>query len=139
MLSKDDPSPFAPESDEEKPAEEKPAGEKPAGDAKPATRSRRRGDAPGEGRSRGERRPPKPGDAPPAKPVTVKIDVENILQRILAMPMPARRYVALQAGKAGVLLAVEAPDPFGGAAAARADRASLRPQGAQVRRGASAA
>jgi tricorn protease len=42
----------------------------------------------------------------------VKIDVENLLQRILAMPMPARRYVALQAGKGGVLLAVQAPDPF---------------------------
>ncbi len=81
VLSKDDPSPFAPESDEEKPA-----GEKPAADAKP-----------------GE---------PPAKAVTVKVDVEGLLQRILAMPMPARRYVGLQAGKAGMLLALEAPDPF---------------------------
>ena len=39
----------------------------------------------------------------------MKIDFDNIRQRILALPMPARRYVGLQAGKAGTLLALEAP------------------------------
>jgi tricorn protease len=39
----------------------------------------------------------------------VKIDFENIGQRILALPMPPRRYLSLQVGKAGVLYAVEQP------------------------------
>ena len=41
------------------------------------------------------------------KPADVKIDFENISQRILALPIPARRYENLQAGKAGVLFALE--------------------------------
>ena len=41
----------------------------------------------------------------------MKIDLENIGQRILALPMPARRYVGLAAGKAGVVYAVEGPAP----------------------------
>ena len=41
--------------------------------------------------------------------VTVEIDFDNISQRILALPLPPRRYVGLQTGKAGVLFAIEAP------------------------------
>jgi tricorn protease len=88
VLSKDDPSPFAPESDEEKGAAGPPEGQKP-------------GEKPGE----------KPA-AGPAKPVTMKVDFENILQRVLAIPMPARRYIGLQVAKPGVLLAVEGQAPF---------------------------
>jgi len=80
VLDKSLPSPFAPESDEEKLAEEKPAG----GGAKP-------------------------GDASKAKTPEVKIDLDGIDQRILSMPMPPRRYVGLQVAKAGVLLALEVP------------------------------
>jgi tricorn protease len=75
------PSPLAPESDEEKAEEDKKATDAP----KP------------------EAAKPKPG------PVTVKIDLAGIGQRILALPMPARRYVDLQAAKPGVLLALEMP------------------------------
>jgi tricorn protease len=75
VLDKSLPSPFAPESDEEK--------EKPAEGAKPPA-------------------PPKPA------PVTVKIDLDGIDQRILSMPLPARRYTELQAGKADTLLALAA-------------------------------
>jgi len=82
VLPKDEPSPFAPESDEEK-GEEKKAEEK-----KPTEK--------------------KPGEAE-AKPVTVKIDLDGILQRILAVPMPSRNYVNLQTGKPGTLLALEVP------------------------------
>jgi tricorn protease len=39
----------------------------------------------------------------------VEIDLERIQHRILALPMPARRYEALEAGAAGILYAVEAP------------------------------
>ena len=78
VLDKLQPSPFAPESDEEKIADEK------------------------------KTEPPKP-DA--AKPKTgapdVKVDLDGIDQRILAVPMPPRRYAGLQAGKPGTLLAFE--------------------------------
>jgi tricorn protease len=87
VLDKDDPSPLAPQSDEESSPE-------------------KRGDVP--------RRPgggSGPGNAPAAaeSTPTVTIDFDNILQRVLALPMPPRQYTALQAGKAGTLLAVETP------------------------------
>jgi tricorn protease len=79
VLDKTEPSPLAPESDEEKAVDEK-----------------------------------KPAEAAKPKPVAdVKIDLEGIDQRILAVPMPPRRYVALQVGKAGTLLAIEAPGANG--------------------------
>lgn len=86
VLSRDEPSPLAPESDEEKGAEERKA-ESPSQEA------------------------PKPEAAKPAAPraVEVRIDMENIGQRILALPLPPRRYIGLQAGKAGVLFAVAMP------------------------------
>lgn len=100
VLSKSDPSPLAPESDEEKAVDApKPDAAKPEA-PKPEA--------------------PKPDAAKPAAPPApeVKIDFENLLQRVLALPMPPRRYVGLQAGKAGTLFALEAPQsapgqPFG--------------------------
>ncbi|MBI4908460.1 MAG: PD40 domain-containing protein [Acidobacteria bacterium] len=91
VLDKTLPSPFAPESDEEKPADDK----KPPEDKK--TTDAASG--------------PKPPEAPKPKPAapTVKVDLEGIDQRILSVPMPARRYVGLQVAKAGVLLALEVP------------------------------
>jgi tricorn protease len=86
VLDKSLPSPFAPESDEEKPVEEKKADDKSAAAAKPAEAAK-----------------PKP------EAVDVKIDLDGIDQRILAVPMPPRRYVDLQVAKAGVLLALETP------------------------------
>ncbi len=58
----------------------------------------------------------KPAEAakPKPAPVEVKIDLEGIDQRILSLPMPPRRYVSLQVAKAGVLLAIEGPQPGGG-------------------------
>jgi tricorn protease len=78
VLSKSEPSPFAPESDEEKTDEEKKPETKPEG-AKPA----------------------------PAKTPDVSVDFDKISQRILALPLPARRYVGLQTGKPGILFALE--------------------------------
>jgi tricorn protease len=84
VLSKTDPSPLAPESDEEKVQEEK----KPE-DAAAA--------APG-------------ADKPPAKKEApaVKIDFENIGQRIIALPIPARSYQGVYSGKAGTIFILEA-------------------------------
>ncbi len=81
VLDKTEPSPFAPESDEEKPVNEK----KPA-DAASAT--------------------PKSGDTAVKD---ARVDLDGIDQRILSVPMPPRRYMALQVGKAGTLLALAAP------------------------------
>jgi tricorn protease len=93
VLDKSLPSPLAPESDEEKSADEK----KPEEGKKP--------DAAKPDASKPDSTKPEAA----AKEVAVKIDFDNILQRILALPMPPRRYTALQAGKAGVLLAIESP------------------------------
>jgi tricorn protease len=94
VLPKTEPSPFTPESDEEKPAAEKP----------PAPPSPEKPEA------------GKPA-AQPAAPATVVIDFDGIGQRILAMPMPARAYAGLQVGKGGTLFAIEAPAPQAGAGA----------------------
>ena len=88
VLKKDLPSPLAPESDEEKPGEAlKPEKEKEARDKDKEKQERA---------------------------VTVQIDFENIGQRILALPVPARNYTGMAAGKPGVLFLVEGPafDPL---------------------------
>jgi tricorn protease len=90
VLKKDLPSALAPESDEEKPKEaEKSDKDKQA--------------------DKGDK-----DQAKQEKPVTVEIDLENISQRILALPIPARHYQQLEAGKPGVLYLVEGPpvDPL---------------------------
>ena len=92
VLTKDQPSPFAPESDEEKVADAakppegpKPEAPKPAEGAKP------------------------PEGAKPARVPDVKIDFDGIGQRILAMPLPPRRYIGLDVSRPGQLLAYEIP------------------------------
>jgi tricorn protease len=97
VLDKSLPSPLAPESDEEKADDgdkdktEKPAGDKPAGD-KAAL------DKPNSDKPAGE----KPA-ADKAKVKPTKIDLEGLSQRVLALPIPARNYFGLQAGKAGTI------------------------------------
>jgi tricorn protease len=121
VLAKTDPSPFAPESDEEriaKPGEAK----KPV----PATAEEKRPEAAGE-------EPAKP--VPPAAPARVpevKIDFDKINQRILAMPMPARAYTGLQVGRAGTLFALEAPGPGAAAPGTIVHRFDLRQRRADV-------
>ncbi len=106
VLKKTDPSPLAPESDEEKVAEEKKDG---------ATGGQ------GDGAKEGEKKAdvaqaaagaPKPGEKPEDKkaPPKVTIDFDNISQRILALPIPNRNYVGLAAGKANALFVIEFPD-----------------------------
>jgi tricorn protease len=80
VLGKSDPSPLAPESDDEKDA--KPADKKDAAEKK-------------------EKDPP-----------AVTVDVENLDQRTLPLPLPARGYVGLIAGKAGTLFLLEGESVF---------------------------
>ncbi len=99
VLKKGQPSPLAPESDEEKPKEpDKPEEKKDAakpGDAKPT-------DA-------------KPAEAKPdeKKPEPVQIDLERIGQRIVSLPIPAKNYANIGAGKENILFLLEGPPVTG--------------------------
>src|SRR5512147_1976507 len=94
VLRKDLPSPIAPQSDEEKAAQEPKPEDKPSALAMQAPGNEEKGAASEE----------KGADKKPEKkqPVTVKIDFENIDQRILALPIPARNYAGLEAGASGM-------------------------------------
>lgn len=95
VLKKDEPSPLAPESDEEK--------------GKTAEKSDK------DKKSDSDKDKDKDKDkSKEEKPIRVDIDVENVSQRVLAMPIPARNYYGLSAGKTGVLFLVEGPqvDPI---------------------------
>ncbi len=84
VLGKDLPSPLAPESDDEKAVPEEPQGRSSAATEKPA-------------------------DADKARQAEeVSVDFENLGQRILALPIPARNYTRLVAGKEGILFLLEA-------------------------------
>ncbi len=105
VLSRTEASPFAPESDEEKGPETAKDGKDKPGVEKEAATAAAAGAKP-QGAAAAAA---KPGAAP-----DVRIDFEGLLQRTLAVPMPARDYVSLQPGKAGTLLVLEsAAAPFG--------------------------
>lgn len=97
VLSKDAPSPLAPESDEEKGQEEKPPAKT---DDKPASP---------DGEQKAEAAPAKADEK--KEPPKVTIDFENISQRILALPISARDIRQLVPGKANVLFVLEGPAP----------------------------
>ena len=111
VLAKDQPSPLAPESDEEKAQ----AGRQETTDRRPRRTMQK--------------------DESAAESDRCKIDFDNIGQRILALPMPPRRYVALAGGQSrhtvchGSAYAVAGPRRSAGA-----DRPSLRSEDAQNRR-----
>jgi tricorn protease len=86
VLSKNEPSPLAPESDDEKKKEEAKKDEVKKDDK--------------------DKDKDKPADK-----VDVQVDLEKIGQRILALPMPPARYVVLETGKSGVVLALEMSPP----------------------------
>src|SRR5262249_25429342 len=96
VLKKDGASPLAPESDEEKGKE----AEKADKDKKADTEKDKDKD--------------KDKSAKEEKPPAVDIDLENISQRILALPVAAKNCYGLFAGAAGVLFLEEGPavDPI---------------------------
>ena len=97
VLKKDLPSPLAPESDDEKPKEPekadaaKPDAKKPAGGGTKDTDKDKE---------------------TPKEPEKVVIDLEGIGQRVLALPVPAKNYIGLAAGKDGIVFLLEAPQVF---------------------------
>jgi tricorn protease len=90
VLPNNIPSPLAPESDEEKPGE-------PASGGAAASGTGGRG---GRGAGAGPA-------APETPPKPVRIDFDRLGQRIVALPIPAREYLGLEAGKAGILYILE--------------------------------
>ena len=119
VLKKDLPSPLAPESDDEKSEDEKKKEEnkddKSGDKAAEGTEGKKNGDkadtqadkkADTAGKSSDKKTPPK-----------VEVHFENISQRILALPIPARDYVALAAGKANMLFVAERPTDAGSSGA----------------------
>jgi len=122
VLSKSGKSPIAPETgDENAPGA---SDEKPAGDDKAATGGKSDQDskqpapdskqpAPDSKTAAPDSKQPAPADAAQkkdaAKPAVTPIDLDGIGDRILALPVPARNYVDLKAGKSGVIYLAEGP------------------------------
>ena len=113
VLSKDEKSPLAPESDEEKPKDEK-----------KADQDKDKDKDKGQQKDKGKEKS-KSADGDNAKPVddkdkgkdkdkkdetvVVKLDIDGIGQRILSLPIPAKNYVNMLPGKTGILFLAEGP------------------------------
>ena len=128
VLSKEQKSPLAPQSDEEKVessagASDKSAADKPKG---PADTEECKAEEPpkSDGEKAGDKSKESPGtdekdkdkdktvkkdDTKPKEPPAVRIDFEQINQRILALPFPAKNYAGMLAGKTHVLFLLEGP------------------------------
>ncbi len=120
VLSKDEKSPLAPESDEEKPKDEKKPDQdkdkdnaKDQGSEKDKTKDKRKaGDAAASDKDKSKDDKDKDKDKNKDKkeePVVVKIDIEGIGQRILSLPIPAKNYLNMLPGKSGILFLAEGP------------------------------
>jgi tricorn protease len=111
VLAKDQASPLAPESDEEKGKDEKKdeKEKEPAKDAKNKSEESKDKDKDKEKSSDSDKDKDKEKDKKKEQPVVVKIDFDGISQRILALPIPAKNYVNLLPGKSGVLFISEGP------------------------------
>jgi tricorn protease len=114
VLARDLPSPLLPESDDEKPTGGAGEGAGKEGDkAADKTAGKAAGKAAGKGDEKGgDKGADKDGDEKKDAPPPVRIDFEGIGQRILALPLPVRNYLALAAGAEGVVFVAEAPLPF---------------------------
>jgi tricorn protease len=115
VLKKGDANPIEPQSDEEKADAAKGADKSKDGDKndekdkdkdKDKDKGKKKGDA-DKGKGKDD---DKGKDEKKEEPVKVVIDLENIGQRVVAMPIKAANYVALDAGKAGTLFVTENPD-----------------------------
>ena len=111
VLSKDEKSPLAPESDEEKPKEEKKDQDKDkdkaADQAKDKEKDKAKDKAKAEDKSASKNSDDK--DKKKDDTVVVKIDTDGISQRILSLPIPPKNYTNMLPGKTGILLLAEGP------------------------------
>jgi tricorn protease len=97
VLKKGVASPLAPESDEENKKTDADATKESSGDKAAADRSKESAEAKDKDKEK------------PKEPAKVEIDFDRINQRILAMPIPAKNYFRLSAGKEGEIFLVEGP------------------------------
>lgn len=101
VLRKDLPSPLAPESDDEKVAEEK----KDSDNFKSTAASDEKNQEKDKDKDQEKTKEAEKKKEPPK----VTIDFDNISQRILALPIPARNYAGLTAGKEGEIFIADVP------------------------------
>ena len=104
VLRKDLPSPLAPESDEEKAVDET----KPDAD-KAAKAEEKTEQEPVSAEEKAKAQDARAAKSVKSEGLNVRIDAENISQRILALPLPPRDYSNLVAGKAGTIFLIEDP------------------------------
>jgi tricorn protease len=112
VLSKDEKSPLAPESDEEKSKEEKKAEQdkeksKDQAAEKDKTKDKKKSDDKAADNKKSEDKD-KDKDKK-EEPVVVKIDIDGIGQRIISLPIPAKNYFSVLPGKTGILFLAEGP------------------------------
>jgi tricorn protease len=119
VLSKDEKSPLAPESDEEKPKDEKKSDQDKTKDDKAKDKDQAKQKDKSKGKSKtgnksdeadkdNKDKDSKDKDKK-EEPVVVKIDIDGIGQRVLALPIPPKNYVNMLPGKSGILYLAEAP------------------------------
>jgi tricorn protease len=114
VLSKDEKSPLAPESDEEKPKDEKKPDQdkdKAADQAQEKTKDKSKNKSKDADKSSPAATDKDKDDKDKKKdePVVVKIDIDGIGQRILSLPIPAKNYLNMLSGKSGILFLAEGP------------------------------
>jgi tricorn protease len=111
VLSKDEKSPLAPESDEEnKPKNEKKL-EQDKNKVPDQDKNKAKDKSKTENKSadKGKDKDEDKDKSKKEEPVVVKIDIEGIGQRILSLPIPAKNYLNMFAGKSGFLFLAEGP------------------------------
>ncbi len=105
VLNKEDKSPLAPESDEEKPRNEKKTDQEKDKNQGNEADTKSNADATVDSKKTdGDK-----GKDDKDKPVVVKIDIDGILQRTVSLPIPAKNFVSLRSGKTGILFIGEGP------------------------------
>jgi tricorn protease len=124
VLSKDEKSPLAPESDEEKPKDEKKSDQdkdKSKNQSKDKdkdadkSKDKKANDKEKDKDAKDDKDKDKDKDKKDKKkdePVVVKIDLDGIGQRILSLPIPAKNYLNMLSGKSGILFLSEGPVVF---------------------------
>ncbi len=112
VLNKDEKSPLAPESDEEKAKDEKKSDsdkDKAADREKEKSKDKSKGDKSSAEKDKDSKDKDSKDKDKKDEPVVVKIDLDGISQRILSLPIPAKNYVNMLPGKSGILFLLEAP------------------------------
>ena len=106
VLRKDQSSPLAPESDEEKAGTDE---SKPDADRAARQEEKDKSEEPANPEEKAKAQDARAARSVKSEGVNVRIDAENIDQRILALPLPPQNYSRLVAGRAGTIFLVESP------------------------------